>query len=620
MEDWQEKDSVLDYGFSGVIIETSDPQGDGAVGQEPPELTSRTRTPIEDVDLVYSRENNLQLQIHPDDVNVRIIQAVKKYPCLFHRKTSHYKDPVYTKNQWRDVSREVYSTHLLDEDCRRIFKALFREFSVIYVILRDRKLMEEGWHRKKIFIYYDHMLFFRDQVNIPQVRQNDVNAFLKKTRKWEWWKEHKAKIDRQEAAKAKALQGGEEQEVAAPEAESNDGIESLMEDMNLAYVVDNNLHEKIPPDDFNLKLINAIKVYSSATNVYPRMMKNSTVSIQENDKLWATVAESLGATERKCRNVFRDLLNEFSVIYGILQDRELVEMGLHHQRKIFIYYDHMLFFKDLIDVPLVRHHQVQSIVKRAQRAQRKQHRAPENAQINHEDVDIEEIIAKTGDLDVAYVKEKLKHLQIHPDDPNVKLIEAVKEYPCLYDRNLRYKESRAWQEITLKTNIKKSRKKFQALFREFQATFVILRDPQLTAEGLPRPFIYYERMLFMREKVDFNHVKKYVVPLILKTQKRKMKKMQRNSWRKENQSESGGSFRSSLHSSTLSELNCPTRTSEASTQEEGLQWGNVLHPQEVTSFFYQLSEKVTKSNIGYETFAEMKKEIEMVVEGRMAKI
>uniref|UniRef100_A0A1B0CI19 MADF domain-containing protein n=3 Tax=Lutzomyia longipalpis TaxID=7200 RepID=A0A1B0CI19_LUTLO len=127
------------------------------------------------------------------------------------------------------------------------------------------------------------------------------------------------------------------------------------------------------------------------------------------------------------------------------------------------------------------------------------------------------------DTDLAYIKKHKLRERIGPEDKSLKLIKAIEKYPCLYDeKHPDYKQNKnqqpAWRKVSEMTNIPLLQcwSKFKALFFNFSTTYVILQDPTLVAQGLPKMFLYYEHMLFLKPFVKFHGIRKHHVPFIVK--------------------------------------------------------------------------------------------------------
>lgn len=188
----------------------------------------------------------------------------------------------------------------LGEICRQKWVKLFREFSITYVILRDKQLRERGYHRRNIFIYYDHMLYFKDQVNVPVVRQNQVQEFVNMLERGRKPKGHKPSLSKQQAMQAineaRANIAKDYFDTSVYHRLQADVLDTHEEntkltDIDLAYVNDNALHEKIHPDDFNVKLINEVKNYPCLYDRTSENFKNTNL----RDHAWIEVSQNLSA-------------------------------------------------------------------------------------------------------------------------------------------------------------------------------------------------------------------------------------------------------------------------------------------------------------------------------------
>ncbi|XP_055677638.1 uncharacterized protein LOC129786562 [Lutzomyia longipalpis] len=623
------------------------------------------------------RINKLPCSTHAKDKNLQLIEAVREHPCLYDKTQYWYGNSWCIQQAWNEIKAK---TNI--ENCEENFLILFENFARTFLMLRDPNHIEDG--SSVPFLYYEKMLFMKDEVNFRHVKMyNDpldpwmeldyhemvVQEIKSFTEKEDGNDNEKSQDQENTTLIEEFSEHPEEKIIPIENIEDNHDHDILvgsnmlseeegnMEDV--AYSRINGLPLRISSDEFEVMLINAVKEYPCR---YDRMDENFEKNLQMENQCWAAVAEKLNNrhTALRCRQLFKKLFTKFSITYIILRDRELREMGLHRSHRVFIYYDHMLFFRNQIDIPQVRQNQVQTIVNRFFR---KKYRR-ERKEIDRREVRNRELIDQTSNLDLEYVRDNHLPHNIHPADGNMRLIEAVKAQPCLYDRaHCHYKDTKhiqqAWKEIEEKTNIKNAEKKFLNLFHQFARTFVMLRDPKLVKEGLPIAFFYYEKMLFLKYEIDLGHVQKYSIPLDLNRQKKDVEKFERlvdgNTpvWQQEPHKYSSRQWDECSEVSldcenerrayfplrlkwerniTTSQPHSPSSFEESTRKEspskfitnsihkeEDLQWGNVLHPQEVTSFFYQLSEKVTKSKIGYETFAEMKKEIEKVVERRISK-
>ncbi|XP_059621279.1 uncharacterized protein LOC132264947 [Phlebotomus argentipes] len=102
------------------------------------------------------------------------------------------------------------------------------------------------------------------------------------------------------------------------------------------------------------------------------------------------------------------------------------------------------------------------------------------------------------------------------------LIQLVKKNPCLYDRNHeRYSDTeykgRLWEEIANKMNKKRAlvKRKFASLYQRFGNMYVMLQTPDFVKQGYPKKkFFCYEEMLFLKDKIDVELVRKRITQMI----------------------------------------------------------------------------------------------------------
>lgn len=168
--------------------------------------------------------------------------------------------------------------------------------------------------------------------------------------------------------------------------------------------------------------------------------------------------------EKRCKNTFGQLIKDFSTTYVILHDPELLKMNLLNE--IFIYYDHMLFFKKEINIPLVRSNHIRVLVKAAEktsdagpRSESKNRRRRRKRECEADFNAFEGVWERKtlkDDIDKEYLRKH--HCQIYKRDKNVIFINAIKDRPCLYDPNhpdykVNKDQQPVWKEVANITNM-----------------------------------------------------------------------------------------------------------------------------------------------------------------------
>uniref|UniRef100_A0A1B0CI20 Putative alcohol dehydrogenase transcription factor myb/sant-like protein n=1 Tax=Lutzomyia longipalpis TaxID=7200 RepID=A0A1B0CI20_LUTLO len=155
-----------------------------------------------DIDAAYSKENNIQHHVYPNDSCLKIIEEVKNYPLLYDKNHEHAKDIVQKLQAWTKVAEKL---GMKKSECKKIFHSTFVRFSTVYTALRDPGMDKEEKEKifKKKFIYYDHMLFFSQYVDVERMKA-DIAARVRQS-KMEKKKNQKkaAAAEKQKAAKTK---------------------------------------------------------------------------------------------------------------------------------------------------------------------------------------------------------------------------------------------------------------------------------------------------------------------------------------------------------------------------------------------------------------------------------
>uniref|UniRef100_A0A1B0DLP9 Uncharacterized protein n=1 Tax=Phlebotomus papatasi TaxID=29031 RepID=A0A1B0DLP9_PHLPP len=131
------------------------------------------------------------------------------------------------------------------------------------------------------------------------------------------------------------------------------------------------------------------------------------------------------------------------------------------------------------------------------------------------------------DIDIAYIKKNELKVGRQADDINIRLVNLVKEHPCIYNRDHpRYTDANykyeCWDKIanTLKRKRGECKKKFLSLYQKFGNTYVMIRKPELVKQGFPKKkFVYYEEMIFLKKHFELSLVENRVKKLV-------------NSWKK----------------------------------------------------------------------------------------